>query len=754
MSEIGREQTALPRLSHREAEALISARLDSPLPQEQNRILVAHLATCPSCRSFAEQMETLNRGLRALPMLPASPTVARQVRERIAQPQSFWSRLSATMLHGRWGAIPAAASALVLLAAVTFGIVLRGDNDGNTPRNTPIPAASNTEVAEPPTVTPTPTDVVSSYSLPTSTPRVTRKPTQAPLLPNVQIDTPTPTVEPTATPEPTATETPEPTVTATLEPTATATQEPTATSTPEPTATETPEPTATATLEPTATETPEPTATLEPTATATTEPSPTATVPATETPEPTATETPEPTATPNPTRTPTPEPTATETPEPTNTPRPTRTPTPEPEPTRTPRPTRTPTPEPTVAGQPTISPIDGTEPEATEAPSGPSDDPTIEVIATVEPDESPVAVETPRIQPVGSETAEPNTDIDPEPTVSPEDDPTTLAGPDERPTEEISTQANPNGNRRGPLNRADVIGDLGSGVTAPPGGMHMPVDAQLLIVTNGGGGLAVADTGGAVVQDLGAAVYPIWSPLGFVLLYQDLSGEFPRVATWDREEGSTYLAGGDTEELGAVVDIPAGWIDSSIYYLRLFPDEPGRMEIHQADWNGENDFVLWIGEGIELSGERPQTTLDGILIPTPSSWLFVDLAGVESNLGTNPYGYVSEPTLSPFGSLVAYASGGQLVVAPVVSPGAPQFEIPYDGFSGFDFSPDGAQIVVADGVSLSIYSTDDGSLLAVAGGGDGGTNVFPEWTDEGIRYLEIGDNTSLRSVSPGDFDEP
>ena len=60
MSEYRREpvEGAAP-LTHTDAETLISARLDGPLDPVMNRALLAHLATCESCRGFASQMESM-----------------------------------------------------------------------------------------------------------------------------------------------------------------------------------------------------------------------------------------------------------------------------------------------------------------------------------------------------------------------------------------------------------------------------------------------------------------------------------------------------------------------------------------------------------------------------------------------------------------------------------------------------------------------------------------------------------------------
>src|SRR5690625_1172786 len=79
-------------ISHHEAEVLISARLDHPLDPIAERELNAHLATCPSCRAFAESSGALAASLRELPYLPASATVSRGVMARIEEGRSPWAR--------------------------------------------------------------------------------------------------------------------------------------------------------------------------------------------------------------------------------------------------------------------------------------------------------------------------------------------------------------------------------------------------------------------------------------------------------------------------------------------------------------------------------------------------------------------------------------------------------------------------------------------------------------------------------------
>ncbi len=154
MSTYGRDATPAPaRLTHAAAEALISSRLDGPIDPASNRALLAHLATCPACRAFAEQMEAMSRGLRTLPHLPPSPTVSRQVRERLAGGQPWWSRFMMTT-GSRVGGMQAAAMMLILLGAVAAVLLVRvldGDDGRGDPGTiTPpsiTPATATAQVA-------------------------------------------------------------------------------------------------------------------------------------------------------------------------------------------------------------------------------------------------------------------------------------------------------------------------------------------------------------------------------------------------------------------------------------------------------------------------------------------------------------------------------------------------------------------------------------------------------------------------------
>ena len=301
-------------LSHAEAQALISSRFDGPLDPVAERVLNAHIATCPSCRAFNLSAGQLARGLRQLPYLPASPAVSRAVLEHVNAPRPPWSRVGLPSLSTMVPALSAAAVALILVLAGAFALirVQEGDDPETASLNAPS-AQSTSEVAQ---ANPTATNAAAI---------VTSEPDEGPTAPlQANLSDPTatdaaavPTTGPT--PEPTASEPPPPTTgaaTDTPAPNETASEraegdQPSATAsvgdnaalsgsedevTPSPAPpTEVPS----ATAEPTATDAP-PTETSEPTATDAPTPEPTATdVPPTATAEPTATDAPttEPTAT-------------------------------------------------------------------------------------------------------------------------------------------------------------------------------------------------------------------------------------------------------------------------------------------------------------------------------------------------------------------------------------------------------------------------------------------------------------------------
>jgi putative zinc finger protein/WD40 repeat protein len=721
-------------LSHAEAEALVSARLDAPLTPQQEQRLAAHLATCASCRQFADQMNSMTSGMRSLPRLPASPTVSRQVRERIAQPQSIWERIGGLM-GGRVGFAPMAATAAMVALVIAGYALFQGNDDngrlGPTITAGTVVAQSATQTNDASQVTQTSSSAITpGVEMPTETPvnvpnvrasdeTPTETSTTAVLAAEAPTSTATETDTPTAVPTDTATATSFPTDTPTETSVPTDTPEPTATRTPKPEPTDTPVPTATTapTEVPTATKT----ATAEPTATKTATSEPTATRTATA--EPTATRTP--TREPVATRTPTEEPTATETPEPTATAtlEPTETPKPK-------RPTRTPTPAPTAteepAPPPTIGPADNSAP--TEAPP-----------PTEAPTETPVEEPTSSTQivPVDGTGAAGDT-----PTTEATAETTAIGGPTEAPNGDQTS------NTVALLDDTARIAGISSG-GAPAGPLRVNSPGTLMVLSSDAGGsdLQVASmSDGSVVAHLGAGADPIWSPLGIMLLYQSYANGTPSVALYDGDTGKVEPIS-DPSKDGAVQDIPAGWSGTSAYYLRETGDGESTVILYGYDVNSGETTEIWRSTGVSLSGGRPIPTGDGFLVATTASWLLVGTDGNESNLGPNDFGLTGEGFLSPGASLVAYPAGDQLIVADASSPGIPMAQIPYVNGTGagFTWSPDGSYLAVSDGYSLQIYDTA-GNHIGDATSDNGVTIAAPQWLSDGIYYVETSPTPSLRRL--------
>ena len=705
--------STVPSLSHQEAEGLISARLDGPISVRQEQALAAHLATCAHCRQFAGSMSMMTVGFREIPRLPASPIVSRQVRERINQPRSVWDRLGA-MFAGRMGLASVAASAAALIILVGAWSLLNNNSGGVGSHDATVAAGTqSTDLAliSDPTVTTAP-----RYTA-TIAPGIVRTPqTEQPTLPNIRADDPTATEitapESTATDTtgvlvaelPTSTERPTVAPTATDEPSATdtATAEPTETAVPTNTAapTQTRVPTKTATDEPTATE--KPSATARPTRTATEEP----------TDDPTATEKPR-------------KPTATDTAAPTDTPVPADTATEEP------------------AGPPTIAPSDDSAPTVDDS-AGDTVEPTVDTGSSGDSTLSDLPTET-SVPDSGGDTIEPiGTDIVEAPT---ED--TGIGGETVEPTEaSVAAAGNDQTDAGSALDDTDRVTGLQGSGGAPNGPLWINTPQSLMVLSADAGGMdlqVVTTADGHVLTDLGAAAYPLWSPQGIVLLYQDLNGAKPQAALYESDNGQAGPISVENDD-DYVEEVPAGWNGTTAYYLRVLGDSDSTVVLYGYDVNSGDTYELWRATGINLSDTRPISTNDGFLIATTDQWLFIGMDGSQSELGANSLGVSGPAVLSPFGTLIAYSTGSQIVIAPVDSPGSPQgAPIPYapGPGAGFSWEPGGNDLVVSDGASLTIYD-NKGNVLGVVGSTTGVSLAGPQWLPEGIYYVETSPNPSYR----------
>lgn len=392
-------------ISHDEARALISARLDRPLDPASDAQLAQHLQGCAACQRFAARMAAMQTGIRELPYIPPSPKVRAAVMAEVRRGRRPGGRFAAWL--GRFSLSPgpiATVGAVAVIALVLVATLLASDllpgNDSSDGGGTRVAFEGATEATRAAATEAETRGETVSASAPPAAPVATSTPP-----PNVQgngATEPVPPIAPSTTPAPGEVGLTMPSVTVPAPPAPTAL----AATAPIPAATEP------ATTGPVATEAvppaiePAPSATddvdvalaREETATAETgdAPSPTAataTSAATSAPPADGSVAPSPSpsaergvaaiSTETPTVTPeaTDEPTATATDEPTGTP----------EPTLEPTATATATIEPTATA--TIEPTATSDPTATLEPTvTPTEEPT----ATVEPTVEPTATEPPR----------------------------------------------------------------------------------------------------------------------------------------------------------------------------------------------------------------------------------------------------------------------------------------------------------------------------------------------------------------------
>ncbi len=159
------------RLSHEDAEMLISARMDEQLDRADSRALLVHLQTCESCRAFAVQSEVLGRELNALPVLPPSALVDRQIRESIRKGRNRWSLASLMPATAGNSGLRVAVGALAMLTLVSVFLLVR--MAGNQSGDGPSIDAPNGGVAQQLDRTPTEESVLlGGASGPTETPRL------------------------------------------------------------------------------------------------------------------------------------------------------------------------------------------------------------------------------------------------------------------------------------------------------------------------------------------------------------------------------------------------------------------------------------------------------------------------------------------------------------------------------------------------------------------------------------------------------
>lgn len=794
------------RLTHEEAEMLISARMDEHLDRADSRALLVHLQTCESCRAFAVQTEVLGRGLEALPVLPASPVVDRGVREAIATRNRRWSFPALFPAGGGGASLRAAAGALAILALVSVYLLIRmaGGQSGIGPAID----APNGGLAQQIERTVTSELAMASQATgagPTETPRVVAPPAQSATAASTTepVRAGSDLTEPTAQDEALPTATLDPAFVYVIDKTRTPSAGHNATTPtlppPVPSATEESGDVMVAAI---GGEEGTPADTLVETATtAPTEPSGTPAEDGAESTAPVATETPIEPVPPATQEQATEEP-ATEEPTMTATPveisvagaeasREAETQTPEEVPATesageatsapAPKPAETPIAAPKVAS-PTAAPGE-VAPEV-----GPTEGPF------VQPTIAPMSGRADTGADTGSGGDGQGDHQDNAPVVAAEAG--TMAGDGQSPpiqpidgsdVQGASSVGDGSGGSPQIVSTDDSTGS-GTGVavgatteTAGVGGETQP-EAPVIATVDGSAEPAGLDlsktvtslpTGtssppGRLAFSPGMSLYVVTAPDG-QLAVADLEGEIvitlgagalpvwsgpglmfaapsdngTRVGIWNSDTGDlAYIPASEDE---ATSDLPIGGGGQAFYFLRTFPDRPGAMEIHNATIDGSDEDVIWSADAVELGGARPVWSSDGILLPAVSEWLRIGFDGSETELGENPYGAIGAPILSPGQGLMAYSAGDQVIVAWTETPGEAVATAPFGGSTGgYAFSTSGEQIVVSDGSALHVVSYQGDDLGTLSGNQPLG-GVY--WVEGAIYYLQIGEDAALRSTS-------
>lgn len=741
-------------ISHIEAQALISARMDGPLDPIAERELQAHIATCPACRAFADQTSVMARAFHNLPYLPSSPTVSRAVLQHVQRPRTLWGR-GQEWLAPNLGSAFATLAALVVIVALGAFVLTRvigsgGDGDpnirvltapsqessdgvalnGQTPTSTPggavqptdtivptdvatlQPASTSTDAVEPTIPEPTSTAVPPPNS-PTTPPgrdqggnsRQDADKTEVSTTAVTQGVTPVrPTEESQAgsrVPTDGATQAaalqrggrPTPTDEPTIEPTST--EVPTI----EPTSTEVP------TIEPISTDEPtiEPSSTEVPTVELTATPLPTWT------PIATATATPLPTQEPTPTDVPTVELTAT--PEPTSTEVPTIAPTSTLEPTATPAPTQVPPP--SVTAEPSSTVNDQIIEPSTgivEGEGGPPtsivvDLPTAEVPSLPPPTQTQSAVtnETPG-DATNQQVIEPST----------QDAASPLAeqGADTSPTAEAGGQGPATDVPAAPDSGAVIVPadetPTGTGDSSAPTSGSIPADGDLagaavLGPFPGGPGDRLVDQGGtpggAAVPDAAGAQ----SAGGATLAEQpaaDDGGTSVAVCL-----GGTCVDATSASATGPHQDAAIGWVNgTTLIYQRT---QDGAVDYRAAEVDAAatatNDRSLGSG-GAEL--ERAGSVFafgDGLLVETNGGWVVAGSDGIVWHAAGETAAPRTLVRVDAARAEVAYVSGGELVVQDLGSDTS--VRLPFGGVD-YALSPGGDRVVVSTGTTIEIVGLD------------------------------------------------
>ncbi len=792
------------KLTHAEAQALVSARLDGPLDPVAERELNSHLATCDSCRAFSLSASRLALDLQNLPYLPASPAVTRAVLDHVSTPRTPLAWLVGSWSSRTLASAGAVALAMIIIAATTFGalrLLDLGDDRAQIPAATTTPSDLAALVAgDDPTipageeelVTSQPDSESDSTSLRLEETGESTNPTQPPSDPDAEDSQELDTIGPPGTNEAFESTSAEPTespgsgsddavesggpvtevsaiATTALDllgiiqrPSTEPGDDSTAPSDPPVDPTATPDPTEEPTATPAPTE--EPTAALVPTEEPTATPAPTEKL--IPTPEPTEVTTEEPTATPEPTEAPTATPIPTE--EPTATPEPTEEPTATPIPTEEPTPTPEPTEVPTE--EPTATPVPTEEPTATPVPT---EEPTATPVPTQEPTSLPDPT-SPPIEPredstvVDATSGSDSIDDAPDPTDPSEsgtdepviesvdgmgggDDDPTDAPPPTDPTDEQVIE---------PIIEPVDEGETDGSGAAPDADQPTEEHAQSGQFDGTSGGLtlgsgdshtgigAIPGTGSRLAPGGGGGIAFSDQPGLASTTSQGLSAQSDgRVV--DVCAGGTCVEASAGSATDSSVDTPVAWLDGELVYQRqngaTHQLEFRALSVEAGSLDVTGDRLLG-GGGSEQQYRYGPFAVDGsLLVLSSGGWVSITLSQ-SAVIDGNPYGTdLRLIRIHPQLGQISYVAGGDVIVASLDAPGQALARVPFQG-QDYDLSPGGERIAVIGDNGLTVMNLG-GEEVATYPNAEGIAVGGIVWVSDGIFYADLS-NGVIRLIQP------
>jgi hypothetical protein len=230
---------------------------------------------------------------------------------------------------------------------------------------------------------------------------------------------------------------------------------------------------------------------------------------------------------------------------------------------------------------------------------------------------------------------------------------------------------------------------------------------------------------------------------------QSGEGERGQVAVACDGNGSCREISSSSGEGSGYTDTPIGWLNGEAIYERLngdeYPVEFRAVSIDPDSLEPQEDRLIGGGDYGDIGTLiRPYPVNEALLVPTASDWLLISSDSVDA-IDSNPYGDLSQIRVNPGTGVISYVSGGNLILAPLESPGSPMVSLPFSEVD-YDFSPNGDRIAVSTGETIEIWDSS-GNVLTTFTNTDGIALGSLAWFNQGLIFADLT-NGVLRVIQP------